>query len=274
MGGKSITPRQTTNGIAGTVTKTTVTQQISRNSCNIHVTPAPNTAIGTVDYYYDAAKASVTVSWLSRHFDFLNRHKSCSHGVPDYYLDYGNKYIRRFTDELYPKLSNEGKKWLIEARRFLQLYMEDGFKQNLNSLEVVTQSSVHPKTIATTKTPKTESLELDNDRFRSFAYGTHPAAYIDGGLYNLTLGDLWEVGWTPDFLDLFSGDGLAQVKDILAYLIEAKTLAAQEAAIRKLEEKGLEITERIIQQGKKAVTDEIKRQLDDLFRLPRIPRIF
>lgn len=221
MGDKPITSSETAAGIAGTAANTTVVLRVD-NNCNIHVTPAPTSAIGTVNYYYDAINANnnPTAPWLSRHFDFLNRHKDCSHTVPDYYLDYGDKYIRRFTDALYPKLSKDGKKWLLEARRLLQRYMENGFKQNMDSLEVETIAETDFSIFASVKTAKLESLELDNAIFRSFAYGTHPAAYIDAGLKELYIPDLWQIVRTPDWADMKTRDGLGQIFDIALYLFK------------------------------------------------------
>lgn len=199
-------------GIAESIT-TTVPVKVP--VCNIHVTPAPDQVIGTVGYYYRGID-------FSRYKDFNSRHIGCKHTVPDYYKDYGDKYIKRFTEELYPKLSKAGQEWLVKARKLLQIYMEDGFVQNLTSTQVTTQSIDHPRAKSTINTPTTESLELDQDRFRSFAYGTHLAAYIDGGLANLTFCDLGRVGSTPDWKDLFSRDGRKQILEITYYLAITK----------------------------------------------------
>ena len=39
---------------------------------------------------------------------------------PDYYMNYGDKYARRFTEELSPNLSERGQQWLVDARANLQ----------------------------------------------------------------------------------------------------------------------------------------------------------
>jgi len=218
MGNETALSKQTA-GIAGKAVKTTFTQRISNNSCNIHVTPAPNNALGTVTYYYDPAKVGSTVPWLSRYFDFLRRHEGCRHAVPDYYQNYGYKYIKRFTDELYPKLSDQGKKWLIESRFLLQKYMEMGFIKNESSLQVVTECKKNRSFSLTTSTSAYESLELNNDTFLDFAYTTHPPAYIDGGLGDLPCEDLIKIGLTPDLNDsVFSSKGLIQIIIITIYL--------------------------------------------------------
>lgn len=275
MGNENLPSEQTT-GIAGSALQTTVTQQIS-NTCNKHVTPAPVSAIGTVDYYYDEKKANSSVSWLSRHFDFINRHKSCKHTVPDYYFGYGNKYIRKFTNELSPKLSQAGKQWLIEARRLLQVYMEDGFKINVTSTEVITKCRDYPKAFGTVTTSTTESLELDGSNFKTFAFGTHPPAYIDGGLGNLSMADLARVGLTPDFKEWFGADSWAQLGEILRFLWHDKTTKLQEFPTKlreDIKEAGIEVAESIVDQGLNAIKRELNRKFDELFRFPTIPRLF
>lgn len=275
MGNKN-SPGAITAGIAGSPPLTTVTQKIS-NTCNKHVTPAPDSAIGTIDYYYDEKKANSTEPWLSRHFDFMNRHKSCKHTVPEYYFGYGNKYIRKFTNELSPKLSSAGKTWLIEARRLLQVYMEDGFKNNVDSTEVITECNDYPKAFGRVTTDTTESLELNNDNFKTFAFGTHPPAYIDAGLGNLSLADLARIGLTPDFKEWFGADSWAQLGEILRYLGHDKITKLQELPDKTLEElkrAGIRVTDNIIQQGIEAAKREIARQFDNIFRLPSLPRLF
>lgn len=305
MGNDTLPSKQTT-GIAGSIPLTTVTQQIS-NTCNKHVTPAPDSAIGTVKYYYDPSKENSTAPWLSRHFDFLNRHKGCKHQVPEYYLGYGYKYISRFTNELYPKLSMAGKKWLIDARRLLQEYMENGFKDNVSSTAIVTKCMSYPDLTVTTTADATESLELVNSKFTEFAFNTHPAAYVDGGLGKLTLLDLIKISTTPDWGDLFSKNGLKQIKEIIGFLLDIKLEEAKkdpkgfmkehakqvkevvdyyaldpvknrvndtiDEAKQEIEKKTGEILKAIVEQGKDAVVNEIKRRLNKFFDIP-FPSLF
>lgn len=275
MGNKN-SPGAITAGIAGSAPLTTVTQKIS-NTCNKHVTPAPNSAIGTIDYYYDEKKANSTAPWLSRHFDFINRHKSCKHTVPEYYLGYGNKYIRKFTSELRPKLSQEGKKWLDRARELLQKYMEKGFVDNVTKTEIITKCNAYPKAFGRVSTSANESLELDSSNFKTFAFGTHPPAYIDAGLGNLSLADLARIGLTPDFKEWFGADSWAQLGEILRYLGHDKITKLQELPDKTLEElkrAGIRVTNNIIQHGIEAAKREIARQFDNIFRLPSLPRLF
>ena len=100
---------------------------------------------------------------------------------------------------MHPKLSNAGQEWLIRARRFLQVYMEDGFKNNISSTEVVTKCLAYPKLTVTTTVDNTESLELVNKKFTAFAFNTHPPAYVDGGLSKLPLLDLIKISTPPDW---------------------------------------------------------------------------
>lgn len=304
MGNENLPSEQTT-GIAGSAPHTTVTKKIN-NNCNKHVTPSPAYAIGTVEYYYDPAKENSTAPWLSRHFDFLSRHSGCKHQVPLYYLGYGYKYINRFTKELHPKLSNAGQEWLIRARRFLQVYMEDGFKNNISRTEVVTKCLAYPKLTVTTTVDNTESLELVNKKFTAFAFNTHPPAYVDGGLSKLPLLDLIKISTTPDWYDLFSEDGRKQIKEIMGYLIDIKFEEAKKdpkefikkhakevkevldyyaldpvkkrvndtinEVIKEIEKKTGEIVDSIVEQGKNAIINEIKRRRNKFFDIlfPRL----
>lgn len=130
--------------------------------------------------------------YLKRYQDHVRRNGG-SPAPPSYYLDYGYKYARRFTDDLFPRLSGQGKRWLIKTRTNLQLAMENAILRD-------------PEAFA--------QLENDDDAFMDFAYDSHPAAYLDAGLKWLSMSDLMEIGTTPDFSDLFTTDGLSQVMDV------------------------------------------------------------
>lgn len=143
---------------------------------------APEKVLGTTGYYH----------W--RYDDFMKRHPGLSEPdsqhIPDYYLEYGAKYVIRFTEKLYPKLSDKGKAWLIAARLNLQLAMEEELKKNLR---------------------KFARLEENPKAFAKFAYGTHQASYLDAGLSGLPLSDLIKIGMTPDLKDLISKNGISQI---------------------------------------------------------------
>ncbi len=146
---------------------------------------APDDVLGSVGYY----------RW--RYDDFIQRHpqfiETDPERIPDYYLDYGEKYAIRFTDELYPRLSNEGKRWLIKARLNLQLMIEARCQSDIEGFA---------------------RLEENPQAFRSFAFGTHPIAYMDAGLSALPLSDLIKIGLTPDLRDILTKDGCSQVISI------------------------------------------------------------
>ena len=139
--------------------------------------PAP-VATGTLTYYQD------------RLADFRRRHPDKE--PPDYYLGYGNKYLQRFWDR--QDLSPKAREWMERTLKNLQEAIEE--KRALDPLAF-------------------EQLELDNEAFRRFAYDTHPKAYLDAGLLDLSAPDLVRVGTTPDIGDLLTKDGISQVGQIL-----------------------------------------------------------
>jgi hypothetical protein len=113
--------------------------------------------------------------YQKRYDDYVNRHSCCDEksSPPDYYLEYGLKYCLRFTEKTYPNLSLKGQAWLEKARCNLQRMMEQGLQNN-------------------------PELELDSKQFREFAFDTHPKAYLDAGLADLSLSDWYEIAKTPD----------------------------------------------------------------------------
>lgn len=138
--------------------------------------PAAIEPNGDLDYY------------RRRNEDFLRRNPGLE--PPDYYMNYGDKYANRFTEELRPQLSERGQQWLDDARRNLQ-----------ERLEV--RRAEDPRAFA--------ELERDNEAFRRFAYDTHPGAYLDAGLSSLPPRDLVRIPLTPDRRDLLSPDGIRQI---------------------------------------------------------------
>jgi hypothetical protein len=165
-------------------------------------TPAPEAGLpqpfpkllGTPEYY-DA-----------RHEDHLNRH----HGKPPpphYYLDYGRKYCVRFSEELYPRLSEAGKAWCVATRTNLQLAIEKTLLANPVAFD---------------------ALESTSEGFHAFAFGTHPNAYLDAGLAELPVMDLILISMTPDLGDLLTPDGLAQIGVVLPEVAPEKIREAIE----------------------------------------------
>ena len=138
--------------------------------------PQPATAqLGTVDYYTFRAK------------DFARRHPDLP--VPDYYLDYGRKYCWRFSEELFPQLSDAGKVWCIETRMNLQLAIEARLLADPGAFD---------------------ALEAAPGALRAFAFDTHPQAYLDAGLADLPVTDLVRISLTPDMEDLATLAGALQ----------------------------------------------------------------
>ena len=159
---------------------------------NLNPTNAPSSIVGTTKYY------------TFRNNDFEIRQTlmddwhSWQPDAPEYYLDYGDKYVKRFSKELYPNLSHEGKRWLNKALVNLQTAIELKLKTN-------------------------PTIELDNDLFQKFAFDSHVDAYENAGLFKLPISDLLKIGSTPDISDLLSANGLRQMKQVaIDYVRDAK----------------------------------------------------
>lgn len=129
--------------------------------------------IGTRDYY------------LERYKDF--RRRNPSEKAPDYYLNYGLKYFDRFHAQK-GALQETARQWVDRTGVALQKAME---ARNSN-----------PQSFA--------ELERDSDKFKTFAYASHPEAYISSGLQHTSFIDRIKVGMTPDPDDLLTKDGLKQ----------------------------------------------------------------
>src|SRR5262245_2204441 len=145
--------------------------------CNPIPTPAPKETTCTCEYYqfrYDVVLKAMV---------------PCGKTPPDYYLNYGRKYCDMFTATLRPKLSAKGKAWLDKARCLLQEYLEDGLK-------------------------KDPAVEQDSDKLRKLAFDTHPNAYWDAGLHDISVADKAQVALTPDFKEWASLDTWKQAADV------------------------------------------------------------
>ncbi|OQW92191.1 MAG: hypothetical protein BWK78_02395 [Thiotrichaceae bacterium IS1] len=132
--------------------------------------------------------------YQKRYDDYKARHTcpGCAkhRNPPDYYLGYGKKYCEKFTHETYPKLSKEGQQWLNKARCNLQTSMEEGLQE-------------HPE------------LEKNAKAFRKFAFDSHPKAYLDAGLADLGVGDLVNIGLTPDLSEWMSSETWKQAWEVI-----------------------------------------------------------
>lgn len=136
--------------------------------------PAPVTP-GTPDYYE------------RRVADFQLRNPGMD--PPDYYMGYGDKYMERFQSLDASDLSPDGLAWRDDTTLALQTAIEDYRIRD-------------PEGFA--------ALERDPEAFREFAFGTHPAAYVDSGLYDLPVQDLLVIAATPDISDVLSQEGIDQ----------------------------------------------------------------
>lgn len=164
-------------------TSNTTRKVVKIASCDTDVPPEPK-LIPKCEYY----------CW--RHQNFLQRHVNCKHTPPDYYIHYGLYYCRMFSAELYPKLSDKGKDWLQKAKKNLQDAIEDGLEKDKN-------------------------IELDSERFRKFAFDSHPDAYWNAGLGNLdryfglTFGpDHLKIMAQPDLVEWIKWDTWKQAADV------------------------------------------------------------
>lgn len=150
----------------------------SKNNFNpIPPFPAQPSILGGVSYYQ------------KRKGDFTDRTDG-KKTPPDYYLSYGDKYVHKFKEETRKKLSEKGKKWLDKTLLLLQEYIERILKSSPNS-------------------------ELNSTDFRKKCFDSHPDAYINAGLFNLGPEDLYQIAMTPEWRDILTPDGMAQILEII-----------------------------------------------------------
>jgi RHS repeat-associated protein len=133
--------------------------------------PANPVKVGTKTYYEDRVK------------DFKKRNPGKE--VPSYYLGYGNKYLKRFSETTRKTLSKEGQEWLDKTLVNLQVAIEDKLKEDPN-------------------------IELDDKKFTDFAFSSHVKAYEDAGILDLSAVDKVKISLTVDPKDLFSDNGMEQ----------------------------------------------------------------
>lgn len=141
----------------------------------VHNDPPVAVQPGSSDYYQQ------------RYDDFVARNPGVD--PPDYYLGYGQKYAERFSSLDGRDLSPEGLAWRDATLVALQQAIED-------------KRTEDPEAFA--------ELERDPEAFRRFAFGTHPDAYVESGLYDLPVQDLLVIAGTPDINDVLSQEGIDQ----------------------------------------------------------------
>jgi len=211
--------------------------------------------------------------YKNRYLDFLQRHGSCNHLPPDYYLgamfvldtkehkdyyekyvltsklkeygvslkelspitkqgkevkpfladSYGFKYCVYFTLLEKESLKDIVRKWVIDVRKNLQILMEQGliqkdyeakydtsliaellglqkrYNDNFEPTDIEKQKVGYEKAKKAKMEEFYTNIELNNERFREFAFATHPEAYMPDKMSEFTFGDLSIIGMTPDF---------------------------------------------------------------------------
>mgnify|MGYP003477993674 CR=1 FL=1 len=140
--------------------------------------PGP-VSCGTDSYYRD------------RRDDFLMR---CPDATPPaYYEEYGDKCLHQFR-QTEPDLTARGRVWLQATLVSLQAQMED-----------LRESA--PAAFA--------ELEHDSEAFSDAAFEMHSNAYIESGIAELPVSDLWKIARTPDVSDLLTADGVKEIVEVL-----------------------------------------------------------
>jgi hypothetical protein len=142
---------------------------------------------------------------------------------PDISKSYGYKYCLAFGKLLYPKLSIRGQQWVKITLIFLQEYMEAGVvDMDWMSTENLFFNKKNQLSNEETKKTFYSDIELNNARFRSFAFATHPDAYIKAGIAKLPLKDLVLIASTPDFSEWMEKDTQIQAIIVAKKIIEEK----------------------------------------------------
>lgn len=123
-----------------------------------------------------------------------------------YFLNYGEKYCKRFSSRTEKSLSAEGRGWLNRTLACLQSSIVEGCNQKKECANCGT--------------------------IRKLAFDTHPYCYVSSGLCKLSLKDQIEVAKTVDANDFFSIESLAQVSVVGAdcgshYTKEGLSVATQ-----------------------------------------------
>ncbi|WP_031364542.1 hypothetical protein [Caballeronia sordidicola] len=156
-------------------------------------------------------EAESTDSDWSRHGNFMMRHVGCGHKPPGYYVSYGYYYCSTYGAKLFPKLSPSGQAWLVLAKKKLQVHMEDGLHQNMTGNTIKMTSEKGNRNVR--MSPPQFGLELNDETFTSFAFETHPLAYLEGGLADLGFLDLWYILGEPNMQEWGDGRTWGQAKE-------------------------------------------------------------
>ncbi|AJY07279.1 hypothetical protein QZM46_05995 [Burkholderia vietnamiensis] len=205
-----------------------------------------------------------TDSDWSRHGNFMMRHIGCGHKPPDYYVSYGYYYCSDYGKNLYPTLTAQGKKWLENARWWLQRYIEIGLQQNMQGDQIAFKSAKPGNGELSMQVERYE-LELENngDTFKTFAFVTHPLAYLDGGLAGLPVADLTKIGMRPNLQEWGDGRTLKQAWDAGIPVAKQKAHDWSSEAADQAREWGSDVA-RKAREWSSDTSDEVSRALERL----------
>ena len=150
-------------------------EKVTQTDCKKSATSMRN-FIGRDDYY------------LERYKDYMVRNNfQCK--PTNYYLNYGNKYIRKFKYETRSTLSDDGKKWLDGTL--------DGLQYGIEGIVMM-----YP------------GIESNDELFMQLAFGMHPDVYIINGILKLSILDKVKIALTVDPEDLLSPLGIQQAQRV------------------------------------------------------------
>lgn len=102
-------------------------------------------------------------------------------------MTFGDKYVRKFTEELFEKLSDEGKVWMEKTKLKLQEEIERKLEED-------------------------PEIELDQEAFKDFAFQSHSKVYEETHAMQLCLADKTSIVSCMDIKDLFGELGVQVIK--------------------------------------------------------------
>ncbi|AXK66435.1 MULTISPECIES: hypothetical protein [Burkholderia] len=202
----------------------------------------------------------------SRHGNFMMRHIGCGHKPPDYYVSYGYYYCSDYGQNLYPTLTAKGKKWLENARWWLQRYIEIGLQQNMQGDQIAFNSAKPGNGNLSMQVERYE-LEVDQngETFKTFAFVTHPLAYLDGGLAGLPVQDLVKIGRRPNMQEWGDGRTIKQAWDAGIPVAKQKAHDWSAEAVDQVHKWGSDAADKAREWGSDTA-DEVSRALDRLLK--------
>ena len=137
-------------------------------------------SLGKSDYYEQRAR------------DFEERNPGKK--APDYYLEYGDKYVKKF-DELKSDLSEKGQKWQEKAKDLLQFKMESGLRSG-------------------------EWDESKPEDLEKKAYDSHSEAYLKAGWVDLPQEDIDKILKEVDRMDMIDLDAIYESLQVEAEMVK------------------------------------------------------